>query len=129
MWQYEKKLQYPVRIKNTNPALAKVIISQLGGPDGELGAAMRYLSQRYSAPCREVQAILSDIGASLYPRRKSCPQHEPQAAVFLGNTAQPLCVRRAVRFFVRLPKFDAALLAQGKENLGNMTENMQADDV
>ena len=45
------------------------------------------------------------------------------------NTAQPLCVRRAVRFFVRLPKFDAALLAQGKENLGYMTENMQADDV
>ena len=82
MWQYEKKLQYPVRIKNTNPALAKVIISQLGGPDGELGATMRYLSKRYSAPCREVQAILSDIGASLHPRRKSCPQHEPQAAGF-----------------------------------------------
>ncbi|MBR1740257.1 MAG: manganese catalase family protein [Ruminococcus sp.] len=62
MWQYEKKLQYPVNIKNPNPALAKVIISQLGGPDGELGAALRYLNQRYSAPCREVQAILNDIG-------------------------------------------------------------------
>ena len=62
MWQYEKKLQYPVKIKNTNPTLAKVIISQLGGPDGELGASMRYLNQRYSAPCREVQAVLSDIG-------------------------------------------------------------------
>ena len=62
MWQYEKKLQYPVNIKNPNPALAKVIVSQLGGPDGEVGAAMRYLNQRYSAPCREVQAILSDIG-------------------------------------------------------------------
>lgn len=62
MWQYEKKLQYPVNIKNPNPALAKVIISQLGGPDGELGAALRYLNQRYSAPCREVQAVLSDIG-------------------------------------------------------------------
>lgn len=62
MWQYEKKLQYPVRIKTPNAALAKVIISQLGGPDGELGAALRYLNQRYSAPCREVQAILSDIG-------------------------------------------------------------------
>ena len=47
----------------------------------------------------------------------------------LGNTAQPLCVRCEVRFFVRLPKFDVALLTQGKENLGNMTENMQADDV
>lgn len=62
MWQYEKKLQYPVRIKTPNAALAKVIISQLGGPDGETGAALRYLNQRYSAPCREVQAILSDIG-------------------------------------------------------------------
>ncbi len=62
MWQYEKTLQYPVNIKNPNPALAKVIISQLGGPDGEVGAAMRYLSQRYSAPCREVQGILTDIG-------------------------------------------------------------------
>lgn len=62
MWRYEKKLEYPVNIKNPDPALAKVIISQLGGPDGETGAAMRYLSQRYSAPCREVQAILNDIG-------------------------------------------------------------------
>ena len=62
MFKYEKTLQYPVNIKNPNPALAKVIISQLGGPDGEVGAAMRYLNQRYSAPCREVQAILTDIG-------------------------------------------------------------------
>ena len=62
MWQYEKKLEYPVNIKNPNPALAKVIITQFGGPDGELGAAMRYLSQRYTAPCNEVKAILSDIG-------------------------------------------------------------------
>lgn len=63
MWQYEKKLEYPVNIKNPNPALAKVIISQLGGPDGELGASMRYLNQRYTAPCREIQAILTDIGS------------------------------------------------------------------
>ncbi len=62
MWQYEKKLQYPVKIKNPNPAAAKVIISQFGGPDGELGAAMRYLSQRYTAPCPKVKAILNDIG-------------------------------------------------------------------
>ena len=60
MWQYEKKLQYPVKIANPNPALAKVIISQLGGPDGELGAALRYLNQRYSAPvvrCRQYSTI------------------------------------------------------------------------
>lgn len=62
MWQYEKKLQYPVKITKPDPTLAKVIISQLGGPDGELGASMRYLNQRYSAPCREIQATLTDIG-------------------------------------------------------------------
>lgn len=62
MWEYKKRLEYPVKIKNPNPALAKVIISQLGGPDGEVGAAMRYLNQRYTAPCNEVKAILSDVG-------------------------------------------------------------------
>ena len=62
MFVYEKKLQYPVRIKNPNPAMAKYIISQYGGPDGELGASLRYLSQRYSMPYPEVKAILTDIG-------------------------------------------------------------------
>ncbi len=62
MWQYKKMLEYPVKIKNPDPALAKLIITQLGGPDGETGASMRYLSQRYSAPCRAVQGMLTDIG-------------------------------------------------------------------
>ena len=62
MWQYERKLQYPVNIKNPNPALAKVIITQLGGPHGELGAANRYLSQRYVMPYKEVVGILTDVG-------------------------------------------------------------------
>ena len=62
MWIYEKKLQYPVKIKNPNPLYAKIIISQLGGPDGELGASTRYLSQRYSMPYREVAGILTDVG-------------------------------------------------------------------
>lgn len=62
MWTYEKKLQYPVKIKNTNPALAKFIISQYGGPDGEIGASLRYLSQRYSMPNRKVAAVLTDVG-------------------------------------------------------------------
>ncbi len=62
MWIYERKLQYPVKIKNPNAALAKVIISQLGGPDGELAASTRYLSQRFSMPYREVSGILTDIG-------------------------------------------------------------------
>ena len=62
MFVYEKKLQYPVRIKNPNPALAKFIISKYGGPDGELGASMRYLSQRYSMPYPELKGLLTDIG-------------------------------------------------------------------
>ena len=62
MWTYEKKLQYPIKINNPNPAMAKLIISQLGGPDGELGASMRYLNQRYSMPWGEVVGILNDVG-------------------------------------------------------------------
>ena len=62
MFIYEKKLQYPVKIKNTNPKLASVIISQYGGPDGELGASLRYLSQRFSMPYPELKGLLTDIG-------------------------------------------------------------------
>ena len=62
MWTYEKKLQYPVKIKNPNPKLAQIIISQLGGPDGEIGASMRYLNQRYSMPYGQVKGILTDVG-------------------------------------------------------------------
>ena len=62
MWTYDKKLQYPVNIKNPDPAMAKLIMSQLGGPDGELGASMRYLNQRYSMPYKEVIGLLTDIG-------------------------------------------------------------------
>ena len=62
MWQYQKKLQYPINIKNTNPKLAQIIISQYGGPDGELGASLRYLSQRFSMPYNEVKGLLTDVG-------------------------------------------------------------------
>ena len=62
MWVYEKKLQYPIRIKNPNPALAKLICAQYGGPNGELGASLRYLSQRYSMPWPELKGLLTDIG-------------------------------------------------------------------
>ena len=62
MWNYEKRLQYPINIKNPNPQLASMIISQFGGPDGELGASMRYLSQRYAMPYRNVGGLLTDIG-------------------------------------------------------------------
>ncbi len=62
MWVYQKKLQYPVNIKCPNAKLAGVIISQLGGPDGELAASLRYLNQRYTAPCDSVKGLLTDIG-------------------------------------------------------------------
>ena len=62
MFLYDKKLQYPVKIDKPNPRLAAVIISQYGGPDGELGASMRYLNQRYAMPYDEVKAILTDVG-------------------------------------------------------------------
>ena len=62
MFVYEKKLQFPVKIQNPNPALAKFIVSQYGGPDGELGASMRYLSQRYAMPYPELKGLLTDIG-------------------------------------------------------------------
>ena len=62
MWNYEKRLQFPVNIKTPNAMLAQAILSQYGGPDGELGASMRYLSQRYSMPYNEVAGVLTDIG-------------------------------------------------------------------
>lgn len=62
MFVYEKKLQYPVKITNPNPKYAQIIISQYGGPDGELGASLRYLSQRYSMPFPELKGLLTDIG-------------------------------------------------------------------
>ena len=62
MWSYDRTLQYPVKIKNPNPAMAKIIITQLGGPDGELGASLRYLSQRFSMPDRKIVGMLTDIG-------------------------------------------------------------------
>ena len=62
MWIYEKKLEYPVKIKNPSTQTAQIVISQLGGPDGELGASMRYLNQRYSCPNAKISGILTDIG-------------------------------------------------------------------
>ena len=65
MWVYEKRLQYPVNIKNPDPQMAQVIITQMGGPDGELAASMRYISQRYAMPNCEVAGLLTDIGVSV----------------------------------------------------------------
>lgn len=65
MWSYEKKLQYPIKICNPDPKAAKIIISQYGGPDGELGASLRYLSQRYAMPWAELKGLLTDIGTEV----------------------------------------------------------------
>lgn len=65
MWSYEKKLQYPVKIKRCDPKMAQVIMSQFGGPDGELAASLRYLSQRYVQPYNEVVGIMTDIGTDV----------------------------------------------------------------
>ena len=62
MWIYEKRLEFPVNIKEPNAQMAQFIMSQYGGPDGEMGASMRYLSQRYTMPCKEVGGLLTDIG-------------------------------------------------------------------
>lgn len=62
MWIYEKKLEYPVKIKRKDPRLAKIIIAQYGGPDGELGAALRYLSQRFAMVTPQAKAVLNDVG-------------------------------------------------------------------
>ena len=64
MFLYDKKLQYPVKIANPNPRLASIVITQYGGPDGELGASLRFLSQRFSMPYPALQAVLTDIGTS-----------------------------------------------------------------
>ena len=101
MWIYEKKLQYPVKIKNSNPALAQMIISQLGGPDGEMGASMRYLHQRYSCPYDKITGILTDVGteelahleiiaAIIYQLTRSLSEeeilHSPFATYFVDHT-------------------------------------------
>ena len=80
MWAYEKKLQYPVKIKNPNPMYAKIIVSQLGGPDGELGAAMRYLNQRYTMPYGDIIGILTDVG-----REAKCQRIPSERTFFLAK--------------------------------------------
>ena len=93
MWTYEKRLQYPVNIKKTCPKTASLVISQFGGPDGELSASMRYLSQRYTMPCKEIAGLLTDIGteelahlevicAIIYQLTKNMKAEDAKAAGF-----------------------------------------------
>ena len=121
MFVYEKKLEYPVRIRNANPALAKFICSQYGGPDGELGASLRYLSQRYAMPYPELSAILTDIGTEelghlemvgtiVYQLTRSMtPEQIKQFPVhFKGKRFNLVSVcgcfiRKQIRFFLFMP--------------------------
>lgn len=84
MFVYEKRLQYPIKIQNSNPALAKIIISQYGGPHGEIGASLRYLSQRYAMPYPELKAILTDIG------REASEMEFSEASAFFSVSKAPV---------------------------------------
>lgn len=136
MWIYEKKLQYPVRIKNPNPALAKLIISQYGGPHGELGASLRYLSQRYSMPYPELRAILTDIGTEelahlemvgtiVYQLTRNLTQEEVQKqgfdAYFIDHTTgvYPTAASGA--------PFSAACIAVTGDTLADINEDLAAE--
>lgn len=136
MWIYEKKLQYPVRIKNPNPALAKLIISQYGGPHGELGASLRYLSQRYSMPYPELRAILTDIGTEelahlemvgtiVYQLTRNLTQEEIRKqgfdAYFIDHTTgvYPVAASGA--------PFSAACIAVTGDTLADINEDLAAD--
>ena len=83
MWNYEKKLQFPVKIKNSDPRMAKLIIAQLGGSDGELGAALRYLNQRYAMPYDSVKGVLTDIGS------EASEMEQSEASAFFDSCKAP----------------------------------------
>ena len=136
MFMYSKKLQYPVRIKNPNPALAKVIISQYGGPDGELGASLRYLSQRFSMPFPELKGLLTDIGveelghlemigAIVHQLTRNMTVEQVQAVgfadYFVDHTAgvYPVAASGA--------PFNAACLAVKGDVIADLTEDMGAE--
>ena len=87
MFVYDKKLQYPVKIDNPSPRLAAIIISQYGGPDGELGASLRYLSQRYAMPFDELKGLLTDIGTGQSPCSAEFPAR--QAGFFRNFQKKP----------------------------------------
>ena len=136
MWIYEKKLQYPVKIKNPNPTLANLIISQLGGPDGEIGASMRYLHQRYSCPYDKVTGILTDVGteelahleivaAILYQLTRNLSMDEieksPYAAYFVDHTTGVYPVAAS-----GVP-FDMKYIASKGDILTDLNEDLAAD--
>ncbi len=136
MWMYEKKLQFPVNIKNPNPKLAMAIITQLGGPDGELGAALRYLNQRYTMPYDQVIGILTDIGTEelahmemiatiVYQLTRNISMEEIKASgfdsYFVDHTTGIYPVSAA-----GVP-FSTAYLAVKGDPIADLTESMAAE--
>ena len=136
MWIYERKLQYPVNIKNPNPKLATAIITQLGGPDGELGASLRYLNQRYSMPNKEVIGTLTDIGteelahmemisAIVYQLTRNLSEKEvsesPFASYFVDHTTGIYPVSAA-----GVP-FDTKYLAVKGDPIADLNEDLAAE--
>lgn len=136
MWIYEKKLQYPVKIKNPSKELAQIIISQLGGPDGELGASMRYLNQRFTSPYDKVTGILTDVGteelahleivgAILYQLTKDLTPDDiegsPFAAYFVDHTVGVYPASAA-----GVP-FDAKYIASKGDIITDLNEDLAAD--
>ena len=133
MWNYEKRLQYPVKITQTNPKIAKIIISQFGGPDGELAASMRYLSQRYTMPYKEVTGTLTDIGteelahmeivcAIVYQlTRDLTPEQEEELREALRGSGSPL-----IGMLPKKDEIDKAcwdMVTGSNENNGGAHEN------
>lgn len=136
MWIYEKRLEYPVNIKNPNPAMAKFIISQVGGPDGELAASQRYMSQRYSMPYNEAKATLTDIAteelahlemvsAIIYQLTRNMSEEEVKAAgletYFVDHTAG-VYPQAAAGF-----PFDAKVFASKGDAITDLVEDMAAE--
>lgn len=136
MWIYERKLQYPVNIKTPNPKLATAIITQLGGPDGELGASLRYLNQRYSMPDKEVIGTLTDVGteelahmemiaAIVYQLTRNLSEKEvsesPFASYFVDHTTGVYPVSAG-----GVP-FDTKYLAVKGDPIADLNEDLAAD--
>lgn len=136
MFAYEKKLQYPVKIKNTNPKIAQVILSQFGGPDGELAASMRYFSQRYTMPYDELKGLLTDIaveelshlemvGAIVYQLTKNLSEEEIKKSgfdkYFVDHTT---AIYPASASGV---PFTAAYLQSKGDVITDLTENLAAE--
>ena len=136
MFDYEKRLQYPIKIKNPDPAMAKFIISQYGGPHGEIGASLRYLSQRYTLPYEELRAALNDIGTEELSHfemvgtivhqltrglKESEIKNSPLADYFIDHTAgvYPVAASGA--------PFSATTFASTGDTIADLTEDLAAE--